>query len=47
MRRKLLAMILSLTMVFSVAVPAMAADEMAGKVVIIHTNDVHGAGTTA
>jgi len=42
MRRKLLAMILSLAMVLSMAVPAMAAEDMSGKLVILHTNDMHG-----
>ncbi len=42
MRRKVLALILSLAMVLSMAVPAMAAEDMSGKLVIIHTNDMHG-----
>ena len=42
MRRKLLAMILSLAMVLSMAVPAMAAQDMSGKLVVLHTNDMHG-----
>ena len=42
MRRKVLALILSLAMVLSMAVPAMAAEDMSGKLVILHTNDMHG-----
>lgn len=43
--KKLLALLLTLAMVFAMAVPAMAAEEDAasGDIVILHTNDVHGA----
>ncbi len=44
---KLLALLLALVLAFSLAVPAFAAPvdgvEMEGKIVILHTNDVHGA----
>ena len=44
--KKLLALLLVLAMVFALAVPAFADEEtpaMAGKTVILHSNDVHGA----
>lgn len=52
-RSKLLALLLALAMAFTMAVPAMAAEDgvmpisavpedVAGKTVILHTNDVHG-----
>ena len=45
-KSKLLAMLLALVMAFGMAVPAFAADSAApaepeGKIVILHTNDVH------
>ena len=42
---KLLALLLVLAMVFALAVPVFADEEtpaMAGKTVILHSNDVHG-----
>lgn len=52
---KLLSLFLTLAMVLSLFVPAMAADEtptyaipdVKGKIVILHTNDVHGADVAA
>lgn len=42
-KKSILAAVLSLTMIFSMAVPAMAAEEdLSGKLVVIHTNDMHG-----
>ena len=44
--KKLLALLLVIAMVFALAVPVFADEEtpaMAGKTVILHTNDVHGA----
>lgn len=42
MNKKLVSLLLSLAMVFSLAVPAMAAEDAAtDKIVILHTNDVH------
>ena len=42
--KKLLSLALALVMTLSLAAPAMAADETkteTGKIVILHTNDVH------
>ena len=44
--KKLSALFLALVMAFSLAVPAGAAnwdDDLTGHIVILHTNDVHGA----
>ena len=45
--RKFLSVLLAMAMVLSLTVTSFAADtasgEMAGKTVILHTNDVHGA----
>lgn len=51
MKRKLISLLLALAMLCSLFVPALAADEtpayvipdVKGKIVILHTNDVHGA----
>ncbi|SBW10402.1 conserved exported hypothetical protein [uncultured Eubacteriales bacterium] len=51
MKRKFMSLILALAMLCSLFVPALAADEtpayvipdVAGKIVILHTNDTHGA----
>ena len=51
MKRKFMSLILALAMICSLFVPALAADEtpayvvpdVKGKIVILHTNDVHGA----
>ncbi len=40
--RKVLSMVLTLTMILGLSVPVMAAGEMDGKLVILHTNDMHG-----
>ncbi len=40
-KKSILAAVLSLTMIFAMAVPAMAG-EMSGKLVVMHTNDMHG-----
>ncbi len=45
MRRKILAMLLTVVMLMGLMVPAFAAEEgsnLTGKTVILHTNDVHG-----
>lgn len=45
MKRRILAMLLTVVMLMGLMVPAFAADEgkdLAGKTVILHTNDVHG-----
>ena len=44
--KKLLSLLLVIAMIFALAVPAFAEGEtpsMAGKTVIVHSNDVHGA----
>ena len=43
--KKLLAILLVLCMVFTLTCTALAEDgkDMAGKIVILHSNDVHGA----
>ena len=47
-KSKLLSLLLAVVMTFSLAVPAMAVevpdagDSLAGKIVILHTNDTHG-----
>lgn len=58
MKKKILSLLLAVAMLFSMAIPALAADgeetpvvtapytvpaDVAGKIVILHTNDVHGA----
>jgi 2',3'-cyclic-nucleotide 2'-phosphodiesterase (5'-nucleotidase family) len=51
MKRKFMSLILALAMILSLFVPALAVEgtstyvipEVAGKIVILHTNDVHGA----
>ena len=47
MRRKVLSLLMAVVMTFSLAVTASAAEETAqdldGDIVILHTNDVHGA----
>ncbi len=45
MKRRILAMLLTVVMLMGLAVPAFAAEpdqDMTGKTVILHTNDVHG-----
>ena len=47
--KKLSALFLALVMAFSLAIPAGAAnwdDDLTGHIVILHTNDVHGVGST-
>lgn len=41
-RKSLLAVVLTLAMALSMIVPAMAQESMSGKLVVIHTNDMHG-----
>ena len=42
MKKKMLALLLAAAMVMGLAAPAMAAEESeSGKIVILHTNDVH------
>ncbi len=41
MKKKLLSLLLAAAMLASLTVPAMAAEEETGKIVILHTNDVH------
>ena len=44
MRKKLLSLLLALAMMLSLTIPASALDDVAeGTIVILHTNDVHGA----
>lgn len=44
MRKKLLSLLLALAVMFSLTIPASALDDVAeGTIVILHTNDVHGA----
>ncbi len=43
MKRKFLALLLALTMLLSMGVSASGEGDLAGTVVVIHTNDVHGA----
>lgn len=43
--KKVLALVLVVAMVFSLGITASASEDMSGQIVIMHTNDVHGAVT--
>lgn len=50
MKKRLLALVLSMILALGLAIPAMADDaavaDLTGKIVILHTNDIHGRGTS-
>ncbi len=43
MKKRIFSLIIAFVMVFALAIPCFADDDLSGKLYILHTNDVHGA----